>query len=113
MERAAVIDPHDELALVLEVRDLHVAREGKVLVRGADAHLVIDLAVRGLLAVEAGSVPGGKALLRVGLDVSPDLVALALYRIVLVAYSAVWLIVRCHSLDILVADIGMSRIVEE
>jgi hypothetical protein len=46
-ERSAVVDPHDQLAAVLEIADLDVARQRQCLMRRGQPVLIIGFAVGG------------------------------------------------------------------
>jgi hypothetical protein len=62
-ERAAIVDANLDGAAVREARHHGARAERQRLMCRRELVLVVDLAVRGALAVEAGSIPGGDALL--------------------------------------------------
>src|SRR5690606_4526573 len=73
LERAPVVDAHDDAAPVLQVVDAHQRVEGQLAVGGGELGGVEHLAVGGAAAGEARPVPRGLALLhgegrRLGLD---------------------------------------------
>ncbi|AOG05862.1 rare lipoA domain protein [Bosea sp. RAC05] len=58
---AAVVDAHDDRAVVEHVGDAGIGRQRHRRMRGADAVAVIDLAIGRLAAVEGLAIPGGRA----------------------------------------------------
>src|SRR3984893_10114016 len=57
----AIVDPHDDRAAIVQIGDTGIARQRHGAVRRRDAVHVIALAVRGLVAMEVGSIPGCNA----------------------------------------------------
>jgi len=67
-----------------------------MLVRRRNIVLVVGFAIRGVLAMKTGTIPGGCALFAVLLDIPPYLVGLAKHLIVLVTDTAVSFETWCH-----------------
>ena len=76
-ERPAVVDAHDDLAAVAQVRDLGVGGNRQRLVRGGHGVHVVALAERGRRGVKARAVPGGGAALDESFGARQHVVALA------------------------------------
>src|SRR5690606_39623113 len=65
MEGAAVVAPHYDAALIVQVGDPDITGQGQRLVRRCHAIQVVLLAVGGQLTMKLGAIPGGQSGLAV------------------------------------------------
>src|SRR5690606_12967728 len=81
MERTAVVDPHYDAALIIQVGDPDVTGQRQRLVRRSHAVQVGLPAVGGQLAMKLGAVPGGESGLAVAASILDGYIAAPQNRI--------------------------------